>query len=40
VFGLCGQLTSGGAGWNATGWDATDWAYTTVEVISGASVLT
>jgi hypothetical protein len=35
VFGLCGQLTSGGAGW-----DATDWAYTTVEVISGASVLT
>ena len=34
AVGLCGQLVSGGAGW-----DAFDWASTTAEVISGASVL-
>jgi hypothetical protein len=34
-FGLCGQLTS-----STTAWSLRDWAYTTVEVISGASVVT
>ena len=35
LVGMCGQLTAGGAGW-----DQVDWAYTTAQVIGGASVLT
>ena len=34
AVGLCGQLLNGGSGW-----DANDWAYTTAQVIGGASVV-
>ena len=34
AVGLCGQLEGGGSGW-----DAIDWAYTTAQVVGGASVL-
>lgn len=34
AVGLCGQLVSGGSGW-----DAIDWAYTTAQVVGGASAL-
>ena len=34
AVGLCGQLVGGGSGW-----DVIDWAYTTAQVVGGASVL-
>ena len=33
-FGLCGQLQA-----VTSAWDSNDWAYTTVQVIAGASIL-